>query len=260
MKNIQFAELFGIRLDSNKGKVKIELTNFQKNVLNKLDKKLSDTIIENSRQTGVSTTLALHIANFLISNDGEKNILLIKTPNLDASHHLLDKVRLILSQFNFTENDFYDNIRNNFLMVRSNTVKVISSCDSLRGGEIPHIHSLIIDNAVYCSKLDKFIKEFKSLDINLEDIKLVIASTGCGQEKVINQTIKMKKMTISDSDFNRNKDLRDSIYTLKSLLNKVAYYGNALGVTSNSTNEIGLSVSEEKAIRELIISATKQLK
>ncbi len=191
MDTLKFAEKYGVCLHPSEGIKLINLNLFQKMILNNLDdERLPKTIIDSTRQSGISTTLAVYIARFLIFHKGEKNTILIKSVNANSSKYLLQKVRLILERFYGNNEDcFPTNNVSNVKLINDNEVKIIASAENLRGQPLENIHSLVIDNAKFIPKLDEWIDDFtKQIDV----VKLIIASTDEVEESNIANTFKQK--------------------------------------------------------------------
>jgi hypothetical protein len=178
MSNIEFAEKYGYILNPSTGYHLIELNEFQKIVLRNLDdERLPKTIIDSTRQSGISTTLAIHISRFLIYNNGDKNIICIKSPNIKSSKYLLEKIKIILDKFYRGNRDCFINYNaTSIKTINGNEVRVINEAFFCGDNNIKNIHSLIIDSAFFVHKLDEWIDEFNQ-NPDMDLIKLILAST-----------------------------------------------------------------------------------
>jgi len=174
MKNIEFAEKYFRAPLYNRQPV--ELTRYQKALLSNLEQN-PKTIIEFSRQSGVSSCLAIHIANFMIHNSNR--IIAIVSPYKSAPH-LLVKIRVLLEEYRISigmsENEFYwCNKREKIKVYGGCEVYIHTNMTRYHGSEdVDKVEMLVVDNSAHVKNLDKIEEDFK-LQTRVKQI--IIANT-----------------------------------------------------------------------------------
>lgn len=178
MKNLDFAEKHGITYSVHTFKIEqLTLHPYQKTILTDLENNRF-IAIQHSRQMGLTTMLVFHIANFLLHNTNNKNLICLKTPNNASSRHTINHVRTLLSYYNETNKIKY--IKNNQTSLKlenGNEVRLITDINSLNlptTTEIDTYHeknkdypyALILDNAAWVKDADVLVNQFIKIGCN----------------------------------------------------------------------------------------------
>jgi hypothetical protein len=90
--SLEFAEENAFFLTPLNGFTKIELYEYQKDLLNTLDNNRF-IMVRHSRQMGISTILKLYLANAVINNYDEGKTFVILTPKLSSTYEFLEEVK-----------------------------------------------------------------------------------------------------------------------------------------------------------------------
>jgi hypothetical protein len=187
MKNIEFAEKYFRAPLHNRQPV--ELTRYQKALLSNLEQN-PKTIIEFSRQSGVSSCLAIHIANFMIHNSNR--IIAIVSPYKSAPH-LLVKIRVLLEEYRtsigMSENEFYwCNNREKIKVYGGCEVYIHTNMTRYHGSEdVAKVEMLVVDNSAHVKNLDKIEEDFK-LQTRVKQIIIANTNENMSQAMRIDQS------------------------------------------------------------------------
>jgi hypothetical protein len=154
---VEFGNEYGLKTITKNPSDK--LYNYQENFLNFMqeDKYL---MVLTSRQMGGTMCLAIHIAYFLLFNEGERNQILLTAPKQDNAKQILNMVKVIIQVYN--NNSVYKVKTSCELQLQSlrnklNSVKIIASEGSLREANRNKIYELIVDEAAFCPELDRIL-------------------------------------------------------------------------------------------------------
>jgi len=186
MKNIEFAEEFcRVPWRGNMPPQVIELTSHQKLLLMNMESN-SKVFANFPRQSGVSTCLAIHIANYMVNN--EKKIIALVSPYTSA-FYLLEKIRNLLEEYRkhigMNKEDFY--WYNN-----KEKIKVYGGCEVyihinmtryIGSEDADKVEMLVVDNSVYIKNLDKIEEDFK---LQTKVKQIIIANTNEVKTKLEN--------------------------------------------------------------------------
>lgn len=183
MKTLEFVKKHGYFFDHNtKNSKLIDLYPYQKDILNTFDEN-EVTLLLSPRQMGVSHMLVFNLANFIINNDSDRNIYYFITNNYISSMEIIDKVKLIINQYQKENSEllYTNNSRIQISLSNGNTIKILSDTeDGLRGINFNKKHEsidtqwkpfgLIVDNAGYCKSLKYVYENICRKDINLRQV------------------------------------------------------------------------------------------
>ena len=151
--SLEFAEENAFFYTPLNGFNKIELYNYQKDLLNTLDDNRF-VMVKHSRQMGITTLLKLYLANAVVNNYENEKTFAILAPNLSSGYELLEGVKRLVMQMHDSSNMVINNKKKlqwkngNRIMVCSNSI------DSFRGYRIDEI---IIDGGDYIDNLEDII-------------------------------------------------------------------------------------------------------
>lgn len=196
MKNIEFAEKYGVFYNIVEGKNKIiDLFDYQKDML--IDFGVTNYLaIQHSRQVGVSTMLIIHVANFLLNNTSENRILIFKSNSNKSQHAFISKVRGLLDKYfnSINYNDIGYQINNSGNITLSNGNTILAMKDNIKQtldnpniiySEV-NINTIIVDDACWIKDND-FIKLIDYISVN--QIKTIIVSAKRKEKNYFYNTI-----------------------------------------------------------------------
>lgn len=177
MKNVDFADkYFRTPWRGSMPNQAVELTTHQKALLNNLEQN-PKVIVNFTRQSGVSSCLAIHIANFMIHNSNK--IIAIVSPYKTAPY-LLVKIRVILEEYRTSVGM---SIEEFYWCNNKNRIKVYGGCEVYVHTNMTRFHGtddnnkveiLAVDNSAHVKNLDKIEESFK---LNTSVKQIIIANT-----------------------------------------------------------------------------------
>lgn len=177
MKNLEFAEKYGITFDPYENKISlINLYPYQKEILRDLEG-YKFIAFQHSRQMGLTTMLVFHICNFLLHNTNKNNLLCFKSSKTAINRDMINKVKNILAHYppEGTSMAYLKNNQSSIKLANGNEFRIISDLHSLKlakkGNHVEEQdkdrpYALIVDNAAWVDKLDRLVTDFLSIDIN----------------------------------------------------------------------------------------------
>lgn len=152
-------------------------------------------MVKHSRQVGLTTLIAIYIANFLLENKEKDNTILLFSGSMDSSSNILNLVREIIGK-NKKKITYLDNNQRSIRLENDNMVRIGQTLDSFRGR---NFNGIIMDNCFGVNGIEQKI-DWVSKIINIKHFILV--SSGLGSythfNKLFNdETNVFKKKTIS---------------------------------------------------------------
>jgi hypothetical protein len=151
--SLEFAEENAFFLTPLNGFTKIELYEYQKDLLNTLDNNRF-IMVRHSRQMGISTILKLYLANAVINNYDEGKTFVILTPKLSSTYEFLEEVKRLIKQHYDSNKIIVDN-KQKLELINGNRIMVCSNSINLFRGY--RIDEIIIDGGNYIDNLENII-------------------------------------------------------------------------------------------------------
>lgn len=209
--SLEFAEKNAFFFTPLNGFTKIELYEYQKNLLKTLDDKRF-VMVRHSRQMGISTLFKLYLANAVINNYEKGKTFVILTPKLSSAYEFLEGVKRLVKQHYDSNNIIVDNKRKLELRNGNRIITCSNSIDSFRGYRIDEI---IIDGGNFIGNLEDIMA---CLAVGLQiGGKIILASSNTKNNTFFKRIFKdesnqfVKKRITWDLHPNRGKEWYDDM-------------------------------------------------
>ena len=209
--SLEFAEENAFFYTPLNGFNKIELYDYQKDLLNTLDNNRF-VMVKHSRQMGITTLLKLYLANAVVNNYENEKTFVILTPKLSSGYEFLDGVKRLIMQMH-DSSDMVINNKKKLQFKNGNRIMVCSnSINEFRGYRIDEI---IIDCGNYIDYLEDIIA---CVAVGLQmGGKIILASSNSKNDtffkKIFNDESNqfVKKIITWDLHPNRGKEWYDDM-------------------------------------------------
>jgi hypothetical protein len=193
MNIIEFAEKYGVYVDPTNGwKYGLKLQEYEVHFLHELIEQRF-TLNLASRQMHITTLTSIYAAHSLIF--GEDESIVTMGPNMDYNHNFINKVRIIVLNYNPNTKFVRDNKRE-LQLFNGNRIKGVAAHDGLRGYGID---TILIDNPIYINQFEKIFPAIISGVSVRKDSKIHMFSQTNGLDFF------SKLYTENDNGFKKNK-------------------------------------------------------